>query len=358
MPENKKEQVLSVRDLDITFKTTAGPVHAIRGVNIDLYKGETVALVGESGSGKSVTMKAAMGILAQNATVNSGSIQFSYHHADGSPETVDLLQKDKKWIRRHINGKRIAMVFQDPMTSLDPTMPIGKQIMEGMLWHYKMPKDAAYKKAVQLLEEVGITDAEKRMKSYPHQLSGGMRQRVVIAIALACDPDLLICDEPTTALDVTIQAQILQLLKEMQVKYNLTIVLITHDLGVVANIADRVAVMYAGDIVEIGTSDEIYYDPRHPYTWALLSSMPQMGIKGEDLFNIQGTPPNLFTEIHGDAFAPRNPQALKIDFVKRPPYFTVSPTHKAKTWLLDPRAPKVEPPAAVKLLKEEGMQDA
>ena len=177
MPEKKKEQVLSVRDLDITFKTTAGPVHAIRGVNIDLYKGETVALVGESGSGKSVTMKAAMGILAQNAIVNSGSIEFSYHHADGSPETVDLLQKDKKWIRRHINGKRIAMVFQDPMTSLDPTMQIGKQIMEGMLWHYKMPKDAAYKKAVQLLEEVGITDAEKRMKSYPHQLSGGMRQR-------------------------------------------------------------------------------------------------------------------------------------------------------------------------------------
>lgn len=188
MPENKKEQVLSVRDLDITFKTTAGPVHAIRGVNIDLYKGETVALVGESGSGKSVTMKAAMGILAKNATVNSGSIQFSYHHADGSPETVDLLQKDKKWIRRHINGKRIAMVFQDPMTSLDPTMTIGKQIMEGMLWHFKMPKAEAYKKALELLEEVGITDAEKRMKNYPHQLSGGMRQRVVIAIALSCDP--------------------------------------------------------------------------------------------------------------------------------------------------------------------------
>ena len=355
MPETKKEQVLSVRDLDITFKTTAGPVHAIRGVNIDLYKGETVALVGESGSGKSVTMKAAMGILAKNATVNSGSIRFSYHHADGSPETVDLLQKDKKWIRRHINGKRIAMVFQDPMTSLDPTMTIGKQIMEGMLWHYKMPKDAAYKKAVQLLEEVGITDAEKRMKSYPHQLSGGMRQRVVIAIALSCDPDLLICDEPTTALDVTIQAQILQLLRQMREKYHLTIVLITHDLGVVANLADRVAVMYAGDIVEIGTADEIYYDPRHPYTWALLSSMPQMGVKGEDLFSIPGTPPNLFAEIHGDAFAPRNPQALKIDFVKRPPYFAVSPTHKARTWLLDPRAPRIEPPAAVKKLQKEGL---
>ena len=355
MPEKKKEQVLSVRDLDITFKTTAGPVHAIRGVNIDLYKGETVALVGESGSGKSVTMKAAMGILAQNAIVNSGSIQFSYHHADGSPETVDLLQKDKKWIRRHINGKRIAMVFQDPMTSLDPTMPIGKQIMEGMLWHYKMPKDAAYQKAVQLLEEVGITDAEKRMKSYPHQLSGGMRQRVVIAIALACDPDLLICDEPTTALDVTIQAKILELIRSIQRERGISVIYITHDLGVVANIADRVAVMYAGDIVEIGTADEIYYDPRHPYTWALLSSMPQMGVKGEDLFNIVGTPPNLFAEIRGDAFAPRNPQALKIDFVKRPPYFKVTPTHKAKTWLLDPRAPKIEPPAAVKMLREEGL---
>ncbi len=355
MPETKKEQVLSVRDLDITFKTTAGPVHAIRGVNIDLYKGETVALVGESGSGKSVTMKAAMGILAKNATVNSGSIRFSYHHADGSPESVDLLQKDKKWIRRHINGKRIAMVFQDPMTSLDPTMTIGKQIMEGMLWHFKMPKAEAYKKALELLEEVGITDAEKRMKNYPHQLSGGMRQRVVIAIALSCDPDLLICDEPTTALDVTIQAQILQLLKELRAKYHLTIVMITHDLGVVANIADRVAVMYAGDIVEIGTADEIYYDPRHPYTWALLSSMPQMGIKGEDLFNIVGTPPNLFAEIRGDAFAPRNPQALKIDYVKRPPYFEVSPTHKAKTWLLDPRAPHIEPPAAVKKLQKEGL---
>ena len=354
MPDTKREQVLSVRDLDITFKTTAGPVHAIRGVNIDLYKGETVALVGESGSGKSVTMKAAMGILAQNAKVNSGSIQFSYHHADGSPETVDLLQKDKKWIRRHINGKRIAMVFQDPMTSLDPTMTIGKQIMEGMLWHFKMPKAEAYQKALRLLEEVGITDAEKRMKSYPHQLSGGMRQRVVIAIALSCDPDLLICDEPTTALDVTIQAKILELIRSIQKERGISVIYITHDLGVVANIADRVAVMYAGDIVEIGTSDEIYYDPRHPYTWALLSSMPQMGVKGEDLFNIQGTPPNLFTEIHGDAFAPRNPLALKIDFVKRPPYFDVSTTHRAKTWLLDPRAPKIEPPAAVRMLQEEG----
>ena len=281
MPDTKREQVLSVRDLDITFKTTAGPVHAIRGVNIDLYKGETVALVGESGSGKSVTMKAAMGILAQNATVNSGSIQFSYHHADGSPETVDLLQKDKKWIRRHINGKRIAMVFQDPMTSLDPTMPIGKQIMEGMLWHYKMPKDAAYKKAVQLLEEVGITDAEKRMKSYPHQLSGGMRQRVVIAIALACDPDLLICDEPTTALDVTIQAQILEMLKKLNRESGVSMLFISHNLNVVRKLCRRVAVMQRGVLVEEGDTDQVFYHPQHPYTQKLIDAIPTRNRKEE-----------------------------------------------------------------------------
>ena len=344
MPENKKEQVLSVRDLDITFKTTAGPVHAIRGVNIDLYKGETVALVGESGSGKSVTMKAAMGILAQNAIVNSGSIEFSYHHADGSPETVDLLQKDKKWIRRHINGKRIAMVFQDPMTSLDPTMQIGKQIMEGMLWHYKMPKDAAYKKAVQLLEEVGITDAKKRMKNYPHQLSGGMRQRVVIAIALACDPDLLICDEPTTALDVTIQAKILELIRSIQRERGISVIYITHDLGVVAKVADYVDVMYAGKIVETGTIDEIFYEPRHPYTWGLLSAMPDLDTADDRLYTIPGSPPNLLHEKQGYAFAPRNHFALNIDDEVDPPMFKISDTHYAATWLLDPRAPKVDMP--------------
>ena len=222
------------------------------------------------------------------------------------------------------------MIMQDPMTSLNPLKTIGDQIMEAVELHQHLKGKAAREKTLEYLRDVGIADPEVRFAQYPHEFSGGMRQRVVIAIAVACNPQILICDEPTTALDVTIQAQILQLLKEMQVKYNLTIVLITHDLGVVANIADRVAVMYAGDIVEIGTSDEIYYDPRHPYTWALLSSMPQMGIKGEDLFNIQGTPPNLFTEIHGDAFAPRNPQALKIDFVKRPPYFTVSPTTRPR----------------------------
>ena len=348
MPDTKREQVLSVRDLDITFKTTAGPVHAIRGVNIDLYKGETVALVGESGSGKSVTMKAAMGILAQNAKVNSGSIQFSYHHADGSPETVDLLQKDKKWIRRHINGKRIAMVFQDPMTSLDPTMTIGKQIMEGMLWHFKMPKAEAYQKALKLLEEVGITDAEKRMKSYPHQLSGGMRQRVVIAIALSCDPDLLICDEPTTALDVTIQAKILELIRSIQKERGISVIYITHDLGVVAKVADYVDVMYAGKIVETGTIDEIFYDPRHPYTWGLLSAMPDLDTADERLYTIPGSPPNLLHEKAGDAFAPRNKYALEIDDEIDPPMFKISDTHFAATWLLDPRAPKVEMPPELK----------
>ena len=265
----------------------------------------------------------------------------------------NLLKMDRKELDQ-VRGKELSMIFQDPLSSLNPVLTIGKQLEEGLKAHTKLGKEERRKRALDLLGRAGIREAEAVMKKYPHQLSGGMRQRVMIAMALSCQPSLLIADEPTTALDVTIQAQILELLKEMRVKYNLTIILITHDLGVVANIADRVAVMYAGDIVEIGTSDEIYYDPRHPYTWALLSSMPQMGIKGEDLFNIQGTPPNLFTEIHGDAFAPRNPLALKIDFVKRPPYFDVSTTHRAKTWLLDPRAPKIEPPAAVRMLQEEG----
>jgi len=308
--------------------------------------------VGESGSGKSVFTKSFMGLLDANGSITGGTIDY-YGMADGKPLRLSDLRSEKDWLR--VRGREIAMVMQDPMTSLNPLKTIGAQIMEAVALHQGLKGAAAKEKTLEYLRDVGITDPEKRFKQYPHEFSGGMRQRVVIAIAVACSPKILICDEPTTALDVTIQAQILQLLKEMRFKYDLTIVMITHDLGVVANIADRVAVMYAGDIVEIGTADEIYYDPRHPYTWALLSSMPQMGVKGEDLFNIVGTPPNLFAEIRGDAFAPRNPQALKIDFVKRPPYFEVTPTHKAKTWLLDPRAPKIEPPAAVKMLREEGL---
>ena len=330
MPEKKKEQVLSVRDLDITFKTTAGPVHAIRGVNIDLYKGETVALVGESGSGKSVTMKAAMGILAQNAKVNSGSIQFSYHHADGSPETVDLLQKDKKWIRRHINGKRIAMVFQDPMTSLDPTMPIGKQIMEGMLWHFKMPKAEAYQKALKLLEEVGITDAEKRMKSYPHQLSGGMRQRVVIAIALSCDPDLLICDEPTTALDVTIEAQILRLMKELRDETGMSVLIITHNMGVVAEICDYVYVMYAGKIMEQAETFELFDHTMHPYTKGLLDSIPRIGQNAERLHTIPGVVPNLLHLSQGCPFSNRCEYATDQCRTEKAQLHPVAPDHQVR----------------------------
>ena len=349
---NTNDCILSVHDLNIRFNLRGKVLHAIRGIDLDLYQGEVLAIVGESGSGKSVFTKSFMGLLDANGAITGGTIDY-YGMADGKPLRLSDLKTEKDWLR--VRGREIAMIMQDPMTSLNPLKTIGDQIMEAVTLHQGLKGAAAKEKTLEYLRDVGISDPEKRFKQYPHEFSGGMRQRVVIAIAVACSPKILICDEPTTALDVTIQAQILQLLKEMRFKYDLTIVMITHDLGVVANIADRVAVMYAGDIVEIGTADEIYYDPRHPYTWALLSSMPQMGVKGEDLFNIVGTPPNLFAEIRGDAFAPRNPQALKIDFVKRPPYFEVTPTHKAKTWLLDPRAPKIEPPAAVKTLREEGL---
>ena len=348
----QRQLILSAKDVNIKFDLRGKVLHAIRGIDLDLYKGEVLAIVGESGSGKSVFTKSFMGLLDANGSITSGSIDY-YGTPGGQPLRLSDLKTEKEWLQ--VRGREIAMIMQDPMTSLNPLKTIGDQIMEAVTLHQGLKGAAAKEKTLEYLRDVGISDPETRFKQYPHEFSGGMRQRVVIAIAVACSPKILICDEPTTALDVTIQAQILQLLKEMRVKYDLTIIMITHDLGVVANIADRAAVMYAGDIVEIGTADEIYYDARHPYTWALLSSMPQMGVKGEDLFNIVGTPPNLFAEIRGDAFAPRNPQALKIDFVKRPPYFTVSPTHKAKTWLLDPRAPKVEPPAAVKKLREEGL---
>ena len=341
------EKLLEVKNLRVSYHTYAGEVQSVRGVSFTVNKGETVAVVGESGCGKSVTAKSIMRLIkTPPAEIKEGSeIIF-----DGE----DVLQFNEKRLCAYRGGE-VAMVFQDALAALNPTMTVGNQIIENLRHHTKLSKKEAKARAVELLRMVGIPQPESRVDQYPHEFSGGMRQRVMIAIAFACDPKLLIADEPTTALDVTIQAQIIDLIKALQKEKNASVILITHDLGVVANIADRVAVMYAGDIVEIGTSDEIYYDPRHPYTWALLSSMPQMGIKGEDLFNIQGTPPNLFTEIHGDAFAPRNPQALKIDFVKCPPYFNVSLTHKAKTWLLDPRAPKIDPPAAVQMLKEEGM---
>ena len=338
------ETILKISNLDISFLTNAGVVHAIRGVDMDLQRGETVAVVGESGSGKSVTMKAVMGLLDSNATVNSGEILYTYTDADGNSHTVDLLKLSKKQLRKEINGQHIAMVFQDPMTSLDPTMPIGRQIMEGILLHKNVSREQARRRAVELLELVGITDAEKRMKTYPHQLSGGMRQRVVIAIALSADPDILICDEPTTALDVTIQAKILELIKSIQQEMKISVIYITHDLGVVAKVADFVYVMYAGRIVEVGNANEIFYDPRHPYTWGLLSAMPDMDTDDARLYSIPGSPPNLLHEPTGDAFADRNPFALVIDKKSAPPMFKISETHYAATWLLHPDAPPVELP--------------
>ena len=257
----------------------------------------------------------------------------------------------KDW--QQIRGRRIATVFQDPMTSLNPVITIGKQIMTYILKHQKCSQAEAKERAIDIMSKVGIPNPEKRFDDYPFEYSGGMRQRIVIAIALSCQPKILICDEPTTALDVTIQAQILQLIKDLQKELGFTIVFITHDLGVVANIAERVAVLYGGQIVEIGSVEDIFYDPKHPYTWALLSSLPQLAEKGGDLFSIQGTPPSLYNKIVGDAFAPRNDYAMDIDFVKEPPMFKVSDTHYAKTWLLDPRAPKTEAPENIRNLHEK-----
>jgi oligopeptide transport system ATP-binding protein len=356
---SERERILSIRGLDISFRTGMGDVHAIRGVDLDLYKGETVAIVGESGSGKSVTMKAVMGILDRNSKVGGGEIRYTYTE-NGAQKTVDILKLDRKTIRRTINGRHIAMVFQDPMTSLDPTMPIGKQIMEGMILHEHLSRGEAWKKALSLLTLVGIPEPEKRIKNYPHQLSGGMRQRVVIAIALACDPDVLICDEPTTALDVTIQAKILELIKSVQKELRISVIYITHDLGVVAKVADYVNVMYAGNIVEKGLIDEIFYDPRHPYTWGLLSAMPDMDTADDRLYAIPGSPPNLMHEKEGDAFAPRNIYALNIDDRLMPPMFKVTDTHYAATWLLHENAPKVSMPpelaARIERMKKEAGQ--
>lgn len=334
-----REKILQVKDLYITFNSFAGKVHAVRGVSFDLHKGETLAIVGESGSGKSVTTKTIMGILAKNANIERGEILY-----DGK----DLVKfTDREFV--NIRGSKISMIFQDPMSSLDPVMKIGKQITEAMRIKHKISKEEAKKKAIELMAAVGIPYPEKRYEQYPFQFSGGMRQRIVIATALACDPEVLICDEPTTALDVTIQSQILELIRDMQKEHQLSVVFITHDLGVVANVADRVAVMYAGKIVETGTVDEIFYDPKHPYTWALLASMPDLETRNDDeLFVISGTPPNMIYPPKGDAFAARNKYAMKVDFEMEPPTYKISDTHYAATWLLHPDAPKVELPEILK----------
>ena len=339
-----KGPILSAKDVEIQFSLRGKILKAIRRCSLDLYEGETLAIVGESGSGKSVFTKSFLGMLDANGSITGGSIM--YEGTDISKYTAE-----KDWLT--IRGKKISMVMQDPMTSLNPLKKIGKQIQESIELNQGVKGEEARKLAIEMLKKVGIPDAERRANQYPHEFSGGMRQRVVIAIAVACRPQILICDEPTTALDVTIQAQILDLIRALQRELNMTVIYITHDLGVVANVADRVAVMYAGQIVEYGMVNEIFYDAWHPYTWALLSSLPQLGVKGEDLPTIDGTPPNLFYEVKGDAFAPRNQQALAIDFEEEPPFFEVTPTHKAKTWYLDPRAPKIEQPASIKKLREQ-----
>lgn len=337
---NKEKKVLEVKDLEVSFRTHNGDVQAVRGVDFNLYKGETLAIVGESGSGKSVTVKAVMGLLADNGYYKkNGSILFEDHD----------ITKMKEAQLHSVRGNKMAMIFQDPMTSLDPTMTIGKQIMEVILLHQKVSRQEAFEKAVKLIDLVGIPKPRARMKQYPHQFSGGMRQRIVIAIALACEPTILIADEPTTALDVTIQAQILDLMKDLQKKkIGASVIFITHDLGVVANVADRVAVMYAGRMVEVGTSDEIFYDPKHPYTWGgLLGSMPDLDTEG-DLYAIPGTPPNLIKPPKGDAFfSLRSEFAMDIDFEEAPPMFDITETHKAATWLLHENAPEVTPPAVI-----------
>ncbi len=356
---NLSDRVLSIRDLHIEFETNNSVLKAIRGIDFDLFKNETVAIVGESGSGKSVTMKAIMGIMAKNGKITNGSIKFWDRWSND--ELYEITTMNNTQIRNYLSGKKIAMIFQDPMTSLDPTMKIGKQIRETILYHNKsISKAEAKNMSIKYLEDVGINRPEMVYNQYPNQLSGGMRQRVVIAIALSCQPQILICDEPTTALDVTVQDKILNLIKEIQEKNKLSVIFITHDLGVVAKVADYVAVMYAGKIVEKGSVNEIFYDPRHPYTWGLLSSMPDLNTKEGSLHPIPGTPVDLFKKIEGDAFAPRNPYALNIDFKQFPPQYNVGGKHRVSSWLLDERAPHVEMPDELKerietMKKEAGL---
>ena len=328
--------ILDIQGLEVGFSLGRTRIWALRGVSLTLLEGESLAVVGESGSGKSVLVKACMGLLEGNGWIEGGQIWYN-------GKNLALLRGERAWLP--YRGAAMAMVMQDPMTSLNPVRTAGAQLMETLRLHQGLKGAAARDAAAALLADVGMADPSVCLKRYPHELSGGMRQRVVIAMALACRPRILFCDEPTTALDVTVQAQILDLLERMKEKYRLSLVYITHDLGVVARCAQRVAVMYAGQIVELGLVREIFYDARHPYTWALLASLPQRGVRGQPLYSLPGTPPVVTDGMQGDPFAPRNPYALAIDYQEEPPAFSASPTHWARTWLMDPRAPRIMPPA-------------
>lgn len=328
-------ELLKIKNLSVSFRTPQGEVEAVRDVSLSLHSGEVLAVVGESGCGKSVLCKSVMKLLPRNAWIKGGTIL-----ADGT-DITHYSQRDMERLR----GRLFSMVLQDPMTALDPTMTVGAQIAEAVRVHQpRMERAAVRRRVLELMELVGIDQPEELYRRYPFDFSGGMRQRSVMAIALACSPKILFADEPTTALDVTIQAQILDLLRDVQAKLGAAAVLVTHDLGVVARAADRVAVMYAGKIVETGTVEDIFYDPRHPYTWGLLRSLPAWAKEGQPLHTIPGTPPSLLHPPRGDAFACRNEYALAIDYQEAPPMFRVSDTHFAATWLLDERAPKITPP--------------
>ena len=328
-------ELLTVKDLHVSIKSPQGKVEAVRGVNLELRPGEVLAIVGESGCGKSMLCKSMLKLLPKNASIERGSIV-----ANG----VDITSYKERDMAK-LRGRLFSMVFQDPMTSLDPTMTVGAQIAEAVLLHNpKMSKEEAYRRVIQLMELVGIPRPQERYKLYPYNFSGGMRQRTVMAIALAGNPQILLADEPTTALDVTIQAQILDLLRDIQQSFNTATILVSHDLGVVARAADRVAIMYAGRIVEIGTAEEVYYDPRHPYTWGLMRSLPALARGKKALYTIPGMPPSLIDPPKGDAFACRNEYALAVDYEEAPPMFRITDTHYAATWLLDARAPKIESP--------------
>lgn len=347
----KQPVVLQVQNLRISFQTTAGKLRAVRGVDVTLHKGETVAIVGESGSGKSVSARAIAGMMTENERIEEGKIIYTYEK-DGRPVTEDLLTYSKKRRIKELYGRKIAMVFQDPMTALNPLLTIETQLTEGIRKHLSLSRKEAYERGLELLTEVGITEPALCMKQYPYQLSGGMRQRVVIAIAISCHPEILICDEPTTALDVTVQAKILELIKSLQKKYNLSVLFITHDLGVVAKVADFINVMYAGKVVERGNAEDIFFHPRHPYTWGLMLSMPDMNTTEDRLYTIPGAPPSLLEEPVGEAFAPRNPYALPVDFEKEAPLCRLSDTHEVYSWLEKQESPVPIPEELQKRIAE------